>query len=237
MIALKQQNCFTLLVSSGNDIPKNSLSQLTSNTVSLYFRLPYTPPYEQYNGLRKLLLQIRKKSNSEIPETLVIDLTEWLEHDKDEFFDITVKFLYDHKDIYNYIFVIRNCDQRKYNALFVKIRTFMPGNITKDLTFTDEQHLEKYISCSCKIDSKALKLLSAIIMHDSADQLRSYTVIDNLTDELEHTSGNGMISVLSIKKALSDPNTLLGAMLGNDYTLTKIISSTRKDIKHEKEAV
>lgn len=234
---MKNSRPFTLLIASGTDYPKSVLTELTRNTAHLCYRLSYTPPYEQFNGLRKLLLQIRRESKTEIPEVLVLDLTEWIEHETDEYLDAAVKYLYDHRDIYDYIFVVRNCSRRKCLPLFLKLRTFMAGTITEDLTFSDKSYLAEYLTESHTIDSDALDILTSIFMQDPDEQYKSYTVADNILEELSLASENDTITLQSIRAVISDSQTLLGAMTGGICRQLNNGFIERKELLHDKKAV
>ena len=65
--------------------------------ISIFYKYPYYLPYtsaKDYRGIRDLQLLVRRKNVFNRECFIFMDMTEWLGHDKEYFFQIMMKFLH-----------------------------------------------------------------------------------------------------------------------------------------------
>ena len=181
-------------------------------------KLCYCPPYEKFGELKKL--QLRLRSSSYLKGRRVccaLDISEWVGHESEEFFIVTLKFLHDHCSRVHYIFTVGAHTENEAKAVYFRLRCYMRGYIATDLTFLSTGTLCGYIE-SKNIDRKAARILAQMIMTDEMSGLRSYPVVDMMCVELRELSGAGRygtVGLISAADYLSDPDALPAILCGS----------------------
>ncbi len=206
-------NPFTLLALSGRDASRETIGQLADSGKVLDYSLVYTPPYEAFAGIRELQLAVRRMGPFP-PETLVIDLTEWVGHEEEEYFEVTAMFLHDHRSLWNYAFLAREHSMEDCAMLYFTLRSFLEGRMIEDRTFADRDSLSFYLTVHHPINKDAADTLAGILLSPQARMLRSYPRVDALLSEL---SRGGRITELRITEAMNDPASILHLFKGRDF--------------------
>ena len=202
---------FTLLLLSGKDCPAQSGSYLT-------MKLSYIPPYGDFTLLKSLELRIRRESLRKTPDTLVLDVSEWLGHEGEEFFEILAKYLHDHRS-FRLVFTAR-AERTEALPLFTALRTYLPGRIEEDRTFAELPALSAYLRETGRLTDKAAAYLAKLILMPEGEPLRSYSVLDSLLCELEDGSAD-KIHCYRLICAMRDPDSLLGTLFGEKFDFQK----------------
>ena len=203
-------NPFTFLALSGRDADCETLGALTGGGKALEFTLTYAPPYEEFRGIRELQLAVRRMGAFP-PEALVIDLTEWVGHEEEEYFEIAASYLHDHRDLWNYVFLAREQDGADCAMLFFTLRAFLDGRLEGDRTFADRETLAAYLAKQKSVAPDAADRLAGILMRPGGRMLRSYPRVHALLNEL---SRGGKITAARLDEAVSDPTSVLHLIAG-----------------------
>lgn len=195
----------TLLLLSGKD-------SRTDYANSVTMKMTYIPPYGEFDLLKKLQLKLRRTSEKFSPETLVIDLSEWIEHPYDEFFEVMAKYFHDHRDV-RYVFTA-HADRTEAAPMFTVLRTFLPLHIEEDKTFSELSSLNDYIKANYRISPHAAGYLAELVMRPEGGPLRSYTALDSLLEELTNENTQ-TVGFRTLVYSLHDSDTLLGTLFAN----------------------
>ena len=208
---------FTLLALSGRDAARETLGSFAEGGRILEFTLPYAPPYEDFGGIRELQLAVRRMGTFP-PDTLVIDLSEWIGHEEEEFFEVTAMFLHDHRDLWNFLFLVRERDAEDCAAMFFTLRAFLVGELREDRTFADRESLVEYLTAQQQIEPEAADRLAGILLKPGAQMLRSYPRVNALLDELAR---GGKITEARLSETVNDPTSVLHLVAGREIRLQR----------------
>jgi len=215
---------FTLLALSGRDAARETLDAFADGGRILEFTLPYAPPYEDFRGIRELQLAVRRMGAFP-PEALALDLTEWVGHEDEEWFEIAAMYLHDHRHLWNYVFLVRERDAGDCAALFFTLRAFLVGELCEDRTFADKAELAAYLMKHRPTEPGAAERLAAILMRPNARMFRSYPRLNALTEELAR---GGRITESRVLEAMRDPASVLHLIAGREAEL---------DYRHDRKPV
>ncbi|MDO5131630.1 MAG: hypothetical protein Q4D81_01450 [Eubacteriales bacterium] len=85
----------------------------------VFYRLRYENPQQQFTGIRKLILSIRRSMGmrSGFYGTAGIDVSAWKDHEEEEYFQILLKYLYDNSREWSLVFICSNYSDREYLCL------------------------------------------------------------------------------------------------------------------------
>ena len=92
------------------------------------FKMKYILPYHNFNELKSFQLTARYKPFKTRIEYAAVDISEWIKHENEEYFDIAMKFFHDYIDL-KYIFTVGSCTQEEIKALYKKASQYMQGDI------------------------------------------------------------------------------------------------------------
>ena len=205
-------NPFAFLALSGRDADRDTIAALTGGGKALAFTLNYAPPYEDFRGIRELQLAVRRMGAFP-PEALVIDLTEWVGHEEEEYFEAAAMYLHDHRDLWNFVFLARERDGADCAMLFFTLRAFLDGRMEEDRTFADRETLASYLAKQKPFAPDAADRLAGILLKPGARMLRSYPRVHALLEEL---SRGGKITAAKLDEAVRDPASVLHLIAGRD---------------------
>ena len=210
------ENPFVFLALSGRDASRQTLDCLAGGGRILEFTLPYAPPYEAFDGIRELQLAVRRMGAFP-PECLALDLTEWVGREEEEYFEITAMYLHDHRDLWRYVFLVREREAGDCAALFFTLRAFLEGEFCEDRTFADRENLAAYLTerFPAAVERSAADRLASILMKPNAQarMLRSYPRVDALMEELAR---DGKITEAGVLEAVRDPASVLHLIEGRE---------------------
>ncbi len=214
---------YKLLITGTTD-NDTAVKRVCDNSNLIFFKLRYVPMYEDYKELRRLQLKIRESMNFiRYPLTIALDVSEWLGHENEEFFDITIKFLHDMCYKWNYIFTVADKTAADVTQLALKLRCHMKGELTKDSTFTDIDCLAQYLTAEYELSSSCAQMLAKVIMKKEMQPMRGYAATAALMDEIKQHSKNGSVTVRSVTQYLSSADTITAMLCGE--VLTDIIKT------------
>lgn len=224
---------FTFLALSGRDAARETLDAFADGGRILEFTLPYAPPYEDFRGIRELQLAVRRMGAFP-PEALALDLTEWVGHEEEEWFEITAMYLHDHRHLWNFLFLVRERDAGDCAALFFTLRAFLVGEMREDRTFADPALLAAYLMEHHPTDLDAADRLASILMRPNARMLRSYPRVNALLEELGR---DGRITDSCVLESMRAPSSVLHLIAGreaeSDVRYERPVRAERRDYGRE----
>lgn len=91
---------------------------------SFPFELRYTPPFDKaFAELKRLQGTAAEEAGfrDEYRGYIVIDLSAYIKHEAEDYFELSIKFLYDMSDCWKYIFLIDNSSERAALELVSKV--------------------------------------------------------------------------------------------------------------------
>lgn len=106
------------------EVSSHFASEFTGECLYFPFQLRYSAPYERFSELRRLQAEAinHVRFKSDYCGYIVIEPDDFLTHEEEDYFDITLKFLYDQMEVgWKYIFVIDNSNQRSARLMLKKI--------------------------------------------------------------------------------------------------------------------
>lgn len=178
------------------------------NAKLIQYKLEYTPPYQNFNSIsyferitqfRPFTDPIQKKA------VAIIDLSEWIGHEKEEYLEIFCKFLHDYDWSfyrYEYVFTFGDADRVKVKEMYRLFSEYLcNGQIEEDNVMTDVNSMMKYLMAAFPVD-KALSLkLSHIFVNN---RIRSYVqlnmVMKDLMNRLQCVDGELLTEAIVSKK-------------------------------------
>lgn len=117
------------------------------------FQLRYIHPFESFSELKRLQGMAAEKARfcDEYRGYIAIDLSSYLGHESERYFDISLKYFYDMKDCWSYIFLVENRDQTKLRELLRKIYRIFDDTPISIIEEADENvSVESFIKKECK---------------------------------------------------------------------------------------
>lgn len=188
------------------------------------YKLEYTPPYQNFNGIsyferitqyRPFQDPIQKKA------VAVIDLSDWIGHEKEEYLEIFCKFLHDYDWSfyrYEYVFTVGNADRAKVKELYGLISEYLcEGKILEDRTMTDERSMSEYLISEFPIDQNLAEKLAYVFI---SNKIRGYVqlnmVMKDFVERLQYEK-DSIITEKQVSKEFEKlENSKLIALFGKD---------------------
>ncbi len=203
---------FTLLItgSANNDLAAEKAA--ASGVYIVHHKLAYVAPYEKYDELRKLQLKVRH-SPCAVGKKIcaAIDISDWIDHEEEDYFVASVKYFHDHTDRMNFMFTVGECDMARVQKMYVKLRTYMRGAMSVDETFMKVEALAAHIGERTN-DTDAAVLLAQVLMEDAMKPLRTYPAVKSICLDIEDMNAKGIITLEDVKAYLSSENSLIHLM-------------------------
>lgn len=140
-----------------------------SDAESVMFRLSYTVPYQKFNSIRDFQYAASYRpfyGKATKKSIAVIDLSEWVGHEKEEYLEIFFKYLHDFEGFYDYRYVITAgaADRNKARGLFALASEYLcKGEVVEDRTMSDPVCLANYIEKRYPLNRSAANGLARII--------------------------------------------------------------------------
>lgn len=222
---------FTLLIKDSSD--NTPVMKLIGNDANFFcYKLHHILPYETYNGIKKFQLSYHRTGMfCKNYVYAVIDITEWIEHSEEEFFDITLKYLYDHRADIKYIFVVNGFSYEECMPLYIKLRCYMNGTLEKDKTFETALNLSDYIKNNFSLAENEAVLLSELLTENEMKSLQNYSAVEALINDVKAHSMRRTITMSSIIDFLNDKNSVIAIL--SEPIAEKYAELAAKSDKHK----
>ncbi len=193
MTKIKKMNAFTILITGATDNEYAADRIAAVGQEILHYHMQYVPLFKDFNELKTMLRAMQLSSAVKGKRiTMVIDLSEWIGHEKDEYLTIAMKFFHDMQHRADYIFTVGNHSRADSAKLFSAARKYMRGTFTEDCTLTDTAALVCYIERRCATQ-EAAKLIAAMLRAPRMDPLLNIMMINDMCDEMLDLSSVGVI--------------------------------------------
>lgn len=137
----------------------------------ILYKLEYTPPYKNFTDIADFMSKtqyhpFRDPLHKEA--VVVIELSEWIGHEKEENLEIFLKFLHDYDWSfyrYEYVFTVGDADKIKIKDLYALVDEYLcRGDIFEDKTLTDEKYMSVYLSANYPVNRALAERLSHIFV-------------------------------------------------------------------------
>jgi len=173
--------------------------------------MKYIPPFDKHFDLLFRLQGIAAEEarfQDEYRGYILVDVSEYLQHEKEEWFDISLKFLHDRNELWKYIFLVDMNNVRAGNDMVAKILSLMYCRV-QDLRETDDCMQKRFIREQCKAlelpcDSGAYRLLEALAKEYPNDSLRTF--LAELADRL---GGEEKITAAMIRECAESADSVM----------------------------
>jgi len=119
---------FTLLITHLHDNDRAAL-RLTDGNDSVLFKLVYVPPYEDFRELKQLQLRTKDADLFGGDVYVIMDLSEWVRHETEEYFTVTMKYLHDQSYKWRYIFTVGNNTLNSVKPMLGVIKRYLHGEV------------------------------------------------------------------------------------------------------------
>lgn len=215
-----------------DEAEKTFTDEFTGSRFSFPFELRYTPPFDKsFNELKRL--QSIAADNSGYKDQyrgyIVIDVTGYLKHENDNYFDITLKFLYDMNAFWKYIFIVNSSNVKASLEITRTILNIIHcGVIDKIAVETYEN--KKYVSDICRnkginCSEEVLSFWGKMIDDDLISRDTVYYVVQEMSMRSKITPA--FLDADDLKNYLFDKTTSFKYMMTSDQ-YNKIIEAFEK---------
>lgn len=188
----------------------------------VYFRMPYVQPCDSFQELRRLILRIRRNTGlrAHYKGIVAIEVTEWIGHEREEYFTVLLKYLYDHRSQLQAAMILQDCkpaQMQRFLAACVRYVTPRPIDIR---LFTDADSLLGPIraaveKCGACISHAAAAMLAEAMVKPELKDARSLEYIERAAAEVVACSGDRMqITIEHVKDYLRQSGSMLAMTAG-----------------------
>ncbi len=152
-----KENYFLLCEQGGSDLAAEHLAQ---GRQIMHFHAAYIEPYNKMTLIKSFQLLEHRMFPFGESGCAVIDVSEWIGHENEDYLDAFVKFLH---DTGRHIFVFTATCQRKHAMpLYLRIRCFMPV-VMKCSEAGAQKSIAEELCASYGLDTEAAELLAGFV--------------------------------------------------------------------------
>ena len=192
----------------------------------VWFRLRYAAPYEPFEELRELILRVREATGlrADYRGIVALEVSEWLEHEQEEYFTVMLKFLYDHSRWWNPVMVLSDGSERQLRRFMAACAMYMTPCLLRMPVFAETAGLETMIREAAArmgrtLDREAEQMLARAVMSPRLAGSRNTNLIQRVAQQLSAAVGTGgEISAAQVAGYLRDPDALPVLLAGNTLT-------------------
>lgn len=196
------KNNFLLLITGINETDRSAKDISPQGQDIVFCKAEHARPFDRFCAIRELQLRLRDSAYAKGKRvTAVIDLSDWIDHENEEYLDIFMKFLCDKRRRIDYIFTVGDASAERAKKLMKAARPYMRGAVFTDDTFMDTEKLTGYIS-SKPADEKAAALLAKMLKEPKMRSLLSYRSVDDMCLEILESSPVGVIRASDVSEYL-----------------------------------
>ena len=212
----------SLIQALAEEEKKRSPGSFVGKSPCVYFKLPYIPPCEPFKELRKLILRIRKSTGlrANFRGAIAIEASEWVGHEREEYFTVLLKYLYDHRAFWKMAVILNRCTGNQIDRFLSSCSRYITPRLFVIRVFQDDGWLcnlvrSEFSLQNCKITREAARLLSAALVRKELEDARSLSLIERAVGEVVYMCGHKKAaSVETIREYLLDPCSTLAMMAG-----------------------
>lgn len=223
---LKHKN-FILLGSNPEDLKAKAHStvhevrrffpdQFNSDESFFSYELRYVPPFDKgFCELKRLQGTAADKAGfqDEYRGYIVMDVSRYLKHELEDYFDITVKFLHDRNEFWRYVFLVDNTNSKAALDLVRKILSILYCHVIdcREEDIGNRQFIEDACKAHCLFcTDEVLSFFEAIL--GEKDYSRN-TVSGIITDLSATLNSNEVINMALMREYLASDDSVLKYMM------------------------
>lgn len=189
----------------------------------VYFKMPYIPPCDPFKELRRLILRIHENTGlrANFKGVVAIEVSEWIGHEREDYFSVLLKYLYDHRSFWRIAVILNNCTPNQINRFISSCARYITPRLFNVNLFSDQDTLccmirQEFAQQGKTITQDAAELMAEAMARSDLKDARSLTLIERSVEETISFAGNSK-SVTSdiIRDYLMDPYSTLSMMAGN----------------------
>lgn len=188
----------------------------------VYFKLPYIPPCEPFKELRKLILRIRENTGlrANFQGVIAIEVSEWIGHEREEYFTVLLKYLYDHRTIWRIATILNGCTPIQTNRFISCCSKYITPRLFTINVFGDHDTLcslihNEFTQQNRRITKEATGLLATTLARQELKDARSLTLIERTVGEVIYMCEyNQTATVETVREYLLDPYSTPTMMAG-----------------------
>ena len=208
----------------------------------VYFKLRYARPFDQFDELKKLILRIKDSTGlrRDFRGIVALDCLEWLGFESEEYFQVTLKYLYDFRRLYKYIFTAGDAPAEQIKTMLDASSHFFRAAAVDKSLFNHRDELARYIksrlgASGAKYDGAAAGLLAGIFADRRNPGLKSYEKIDMVAQDLAGCFKNKIITGGMLSENLGKNRLLLSLFTAPDI-IREITREGEKEGEREGES-
>lgn len=194
----------------------------TGKTSCVYCKIPYVPPYETFRELRRLILRIRDNTGlrAYFRGVVAMEVTEWLGHEQEEYFTVLLKYLYDHRSLWQAALVLNPGTEDQTRRFLCACAGFITPHLCDISLFSRPDRLRDMLSRECarqgkRVTREAADMLAAALAEPEFRHRRSLTLIQRSAEELiARSGGSSVIRRDAAEACLTAPDSLLTLLAG-----------------------
>lgn len=177
------------------DVSDHNPSFFQGKEPLVYFKMRYTPPYEKFQEIRRLILQVRQAAGirSSFQGLVFIDASEYKGHEEEEFFTIFLKYLYDNSRKDALVIVCSQYSEHDIKQLKdICVRFFPVRN--EELFLYQEKLLRDMVYKACQTQGitaspEAVSLMTKVLLVPELMPYRSLQLIERIPREIDYYAG------------------------------------------------
>ncbi len=185
------------------------------------FKLRHVSLCREFEGLKEYILRVKESTGlrCEFKGFIAIDITEWNKYETNEYFEAFLKYLCDHQDFKQYIFIIHGENIKKLQKLIYQIMEYMNIRIKEIIQNKTKDELFNLIDLSMKrrkmyIEKDVLEWFSDIMFSEKKIDFFNKYIRNSVINEIMTFTKDKQITQEALIKYMNNESTLLG-MLGN----------------------
>lgn len=209
--------------------------EFNSQEYGFLFELRYVPIFDKsFFELKRLQGEaaLHSRFKDAYRGYIIFDVSEYLMHEDDYYFDLTIKFLYDQSEHWKYIFLIDNKNEKAASDMMKKILTVMYCKIFNYkqsslsncdlLKLTFEEFSLSYSAASMKFFEEILR-----------DNKFSVETIRHILYEILNVyNSNNKVDIKVLKKYFNDDNSIIKHLLSKeqiDFAIMLLEKSQKRE--------
>ncbi len=211
-----------LIHQMAQDTQRERPEDFAGKSPCVYYKMPYVPPYEPFRELRQLILCIRERTGlrANFQGVVAIEVTQWLGHEKEEYFSVFLKYLYDHRDLWQAALVLNVETESQTQRFLSACAVYMSPRFFDLCLFSQRERIQKAVRRECELQGKfltrdAAETLAEALVSPQFRHARSLSLIQRTVGELTVNSpSSGIVTEDAVLEYLADPHSLLAMIAG-----------------------
>ena len=177
------------------DVADKNPSYFQGEEPMVYFKMRYTPPYEKFQEIRRLILQVRQAAGirSSFQGLVFIDAAEFKGHEEEEFFTVFLKYLYDNSRKDALVIICSQYTEHDIKQLKDICIKYFPVR-HEEVSLYKEKQLCDLLHETCQkqgisASPEAVSLMTKVLLVPELMPYRSLQLIERIPREIDYYAG------------------------------------------------